>query len=108
MKRPCSRCLNPGARTGSSTRPQDARVLRPVRNQTEMMVRDLDSLVADDHPARAIWGLLERLDLSAFYSSIKAVLEQQGRPTNDPQVLLALWLLGTVEGVGSARKLASA
>jgi transposase len=88
------------------TRPQDARVLRPVRNQAEMMVRDLDSLVADDHPARAIWGLLEQLDLSAFYSAIKAVLEQPGRPTTDPQVLLALWLLGTVEGVGSARKLA--
>ena len=88
------------------TRPQDARVLRPVRNQAEMMVRDLDSLVADDHPARAIWGLLEQLDLSAFYGDIKAVLEQPGRPTTDPQVLLALWLLGTVEGVGSARKLA--
>jgi len=46
------------------------------------------------------------LDLSAFYGSIKAVLERPGRPTTDPQVLLALWLLGTVEGVGSARKLA--
>ena len=88
------------------TRPQEARVLRPVRNQGEMMVRDLDSLVAQDHPVRAIWGLLEQLDLSAFYGSIKAVLERPGRPTTDPQVLLALWLLGTVEGVGSARKLA--
>jgi transposase len=54
-----------------------------------MMVRDLDSLVADEHPARAIWGLLEQLDLSAFYGAIKAVLEQPGRPTTDPQVLLA-------------------
>jgi transposase len=46
------------------------------------------------------------LDLSAFYGSIKAVLEGPGRPTTDPQVLLALWLLATVEGVGSARRLA--
>ena len=37
--------------------------------------------------------------------SIKATLGRPGRPTTDPQVLLALWLLGTVEGVGSARKL---
>lgn len=88
------------------TQPEEARVLRPVRNQGEMIVRDLDSLVADDHPARAIWGLLQKLDLSAFYGSIKAVLDRPGRPTTDPQVLLALWLLGTVEGVGSARKLA--
>jgi transposase len=88
------------------TRLQDARVLRPVRNQAEMIMRDLDSLLPQDHPARAIWSLLEQLDLSAFYGSIKAVLEGPGRPTTDPQVLLALWLLGTVEGVGSARKLA--
>jgi transposase len=71
-----------------------------------MMVRDLDSLVAQDHPARAIWGLLEKLDLAGFYGAIKAVLDRPGRPTTDPQVLLAVWLLGTVEGVGSARKLA--
>jgi transposase len=71
-----------------------------------MLVRDLDSLVAQDHPARAIWGLLEKLDLAGFYGAIKAVLDRPGRPTTDPQVLLAVWLLGTVEGVGSARKLA--
>jgi hypothetical protein len=47
-------------------RPQEARGLRPVRNQAEMMLRDLDSLVAEDHPARAIWGLVEDLDLSGF------------------------------------------
>ena len=88
------------------TRPQEARVLRPVREQLQWVARDLEATVAQDHPARAIWGLLEDLDLSAFYSSIKAVLDRPGRPTTDPQVLLALWLLGTVDGVGSARKLA--
>jgi transposase len=88
------------------TRPEEARVLRPVRNQGEMMVRDLESLVAQEHSVRAIWAFLEQLDLSGFYSSIKAVLERPGRPTTDPKVLLALWLLGTVEGVGSARRLA--
>jgi transposase len=88
------------------TRAEEARVVGPVRNQAEMMIRDLDSLVAQDHPARAIWALLEKLDLSGFYGSIKAVLDRPGRPTTDPQVLLAVWLLGTVQGEGSARKLA--
>lgn len=88
------------------TRPQEARVLRPVRNQAEMIVRDLDSLVLVDHPVRSIWGFLEKLDLSAFYGSIKAVVNRPGRSTTDPQVLLALWLLATVQDVGSARKLA--
>ena len=90
------------------TRPEAARVLRPVREQLQWAPRDLEAVVPEEHPARAIWNLLENpslrsgqaLDLSAFYGSIKAVLEGPGRPTTDPQVLLALWLLATVEGVG--------
>jgi transposase len=77
-----------------------------VRNQIEWVPRDLDAAVAEDHPARAIWRLLDQLDLEGFYSSIKAALDRPGRPTTDPQVLLGLWLLAIVEGVGSARKLA--
>jgi len=82
------------------------RVKKPIRNQAEMLVRDLDSLVAEDHEVRAIWDFLDKLDLSAFYRSIKVVLDQPGRPASDPQVLLALWVYATVEGIGSARHLA--
>jgi transposase len=81
-------------------------VLRPNRQQQQWEPRDLDAALPQDHPARAIWDILERLNLDAFYGSIKAVLDRPGRPTTDPQVLLALWLLGTVQGVGSARELA--
>ena len=87
------------------TRPEEARVLRPAREQLQWVARDLEAAVSPEHPARAIWDLLENLDLSAFYGSIKAVAEKPGRPTTDPRVLLALWLLATVEGVGSARRL---
>ncbi len=87
------------------TQPGQARLRRPVRNQIEMMLRDLDSLVSEDHPVRAIWAYLQKLNLSAFYASIKAVLDAPGRPASDPQVLLALWIYATVEGVGSARRL---
>ncbi|MDD5083149.1 MAG: IS5/IS1182 family transposase, partial [Dehalococcoidales bacterium] len=79
----------------------DVRVRKPVRNQAEMLVRDLDSLVAEDHPARAIWDFLSKLDLAVFYRSIRVTLDQPGRPASDPQVLLALWVYATVEGVGS-------
>jgi transposase len=88
------------------TRPEEARVLKPNRQQIQWLPRHLDAMLAEDHPARTIWGLLENLDLSAFYGSIKATLDRPGHPTTDPQVLLALWLLATVEGIGSARKLA--
>ena len=77
-----------------------------MRHQLEWAAVDLESLLPQEHPARGIWGFVERLDLSAFYEPIKAVVNRPGRPTTDPQVLLALWLLATVEGVGSARRLA--
>lgn len=89
----------------SPTRPEHARVLRPKRGQLEWAPRDLEAALPEDHPARAIWGLLEKLNLASFYSSIKALLDSPGRPTTDPQVLLGLWLLASVEGIGSARQL---
>ena len=87
------------------TLPDQARLRRPIRNQVEMILRDLDSIIPEDHPVRAIWDFLQRLDLSDFYSSIKAVLNTPGRPASDPQVLLALWVYATVDGVGTARRL---
>ena len=87
------------------TRREDARVLKPNRQQLQWLPRDLDAALAEGHPARAIWGVLEQMDLSRFYGAIKATLDRPGRSATDPQVLLALWLLGTVEGIGSARKL---
>ena len=78
------------------TGPGEARVVRPMRHQLEWAAVDLESLLAQDHPARVIWGFVEGLDLSAFYEPIKAVVDRPGRPTTDPQVLLGLWLLATV------------
>src|SRR5439155_8742216 len=77
-----------------------------IRTQLQWLLHDLEAAVSPEHPVPAIWGLLEQLDLAAFYGGIKATLDRPGRPTTDPQVLLAVWLLGTVEGMGSARRLA--
>lgn len=88
-----------------ATRPEEARVMRPIRNQLEWTTGNLEEILPQEHPARAIWAMLERLALSAFYSSIKAVLGRPGHPATDPQVVLALWLYATTEGVGSARQL---
>lgn len=88
-----------------ATRPQDARVVRPVRNQIEWGPRELDAVLPAEHRARAIWAFLEALDLSSFYANIKALPNRSGRPASDPRVLLALWVYATVEGVGSAHRL---
>lgn len=89
-----------------ATRPEHARVVRPDRQQLQWMPRDLDAVLPQEHPARAIWDFLDHHDLAPFYASIAAVLDGPGRPATDPQVLLAVWLLATSEGVSSARHLA--
>jgi transposase len=81
------------------------RVVEPVRNQLSLQPMDLEALVADDHPVRAIWALTERLDLSEYYDEIASRGSTAGRPATDPRVMLALWLFANSEGVGSARLL---
>lgn len=76
------------------------------RDQAELRVFDIDSLIAQDHRARMFWSAVERLDLSRFYAPITARGSEPGRPALDPKVLLAVWLYATSEGVGSARHLA--
>ena len=90
----------------AKTRRGEARVNRPQRDQIEWTQVDAETLIPEDHVARAIWSYLERMELSAFYESVKSVGGGPGRPATDPQVLLALWMLATVDGVGSARRLA--
>ncbi len=81
------------------------RFIEADRKQIHLRPVDLEDLIAADHPARAIWALLEELDLSVFYESILARGSRPGRPAIDPKILLALWLFATSDGVGSAREL---
>lgn len=82
-----------------------ARFQRAERFQVEMQFLALDQMLPRDHQARAIWQFVEALDLTAFYDLIKAREGHVGRNPVDPRILLALWLLATTEGIGSARKL---
>lgn len=81
-----------------------ARVQRPERYQVEMRMRDLDSLLVQEHPARVVWAFVEKQDLSALYEGIRARQDRAGRAPIDPQILMALWLQATLDGVGSARE----
>jgi transposase len=76
------------------------------RDQIELQVVDLESTLASDHPARAVWAYVEQLDLSEPLGTIRARGDEPGRPAADPKILMALWLYATIEGVGSARALA--
>jgi transposase len=82
------------------------RLQRPDRSQTYLDSVDLDSQIAEDHLARTVWAFVEALDVAPLESGIKAREGTPGRPTPDRRLYVALWLFATLDGVGSARKLA--
>ena len=79
------------------------RVIGPDRAQLRWEMVDLDSQLPDDHRARVVWAFVQGMDLGELYDRIKARDEVAGRPATDPQVVLAVWLYATMEGIGSAR-----
>lgn len=81
------------------------RLRRPDRQQLRMDPLCLDECLPDDHPARLVWQVVERLDLSAFYESLKARGSDPGRAATDPRLLMALWLYAAIDGVGRGREL---
>ena len=76
------------------------------RQQMSWRVVDVEKLIGEDHPARAIWELVGRLDLSAFYADIESSAIEGGRPAFDPQLLIRLWVYAYSQGIGSAREVA--
>src|SRR5713226_4101390 len=76
------------------------------RQQMSWRAVDVQRLIGEDHPARAIWGLVGRLDLSRFYEGIESSTEEGGRPAFDPQLLISLWVYAYSVGIGSAREVA--
>lgn len=65
-----------------------------------------DGLIPVDHPARLLWQVTGKLDLSGFYDTIQARSGVVGRDATDPRLLIALWLYAAIRGIGSARELA--
>ena len=80
--------------------------IKPVeRNQMMMKPIDVERLIEEDHPARAIWEFVGKLDLSAYEQPIEAVEGVAGRPVWDPRLLISLWIYAYSRGMGSAREI---
>lgn len=84
---------------------RDKRVRRPERLQVEMQFYSLDQMLASDHQARVVWAYVQSLDLSMLYERIQVTSSDAGRPAIAPEILVALWLLATLESIGAAREL---
>ena len=64
------------------------------RQQMSWRAVDVEHLIGEDHPARAIWALVGRLDLSAFYRAIESAsdlglgIEYEGGHRDPPSYFL--------------------
>src|SRR3984957_1477242 len=76
------------------------------RQQMSWRAVDVERLIGEDHPARPIWTLVGRLNLSSFYRGIESSTEKGGRPAFDPHLLISLWVYAYSQGIGSAREVA--
>lgn len=77
------------------------------RGKLVLTAIELDKVLPADHKARAIVDLLERVDVTAFYSGIRTLKGRAGRSMRDPKTLIAVILYGISEGIGSMRELAA-
>ena len=75
------------------------------RQQLSWRAVDVEQLISEDHPARAIWTVVGGLDLRRFYENIESSAEEGGRPAIDPQLLISLWVYAYSRGIGSAREI---
>jgi len=77
---------------------------QPVnRAQLQFQMVDVEALIPEDHPARAIWEFVGTLDLRRFTEEVRAVEGHAGRPAYDPRLLVSLWIYSYSQGVSSAR-----
>lgn len=83
-----------------------ARVNRPHRTQVEMQLFSLDQMLPADDRARSVWTFVQGLDLQPFYSDFQVTDHTAGRTAIAPEILIGLWLLATLDGIGSAREVA--
>jgi transposase len=64
---------------------------------------DVERLIGEEHPARAVWEFVVQLDMSGYREEVRAVEGKAGRPGWDPRLLISLWVYAYSEGVGSGR-----
>src|SRR4051812_7048084 len=60
------------------------RLRRPDRQRPLVRPRTIDQLIPEDHPARALWALVQRWDLTPFLRRIRARGARPGRAATDP------------------------
>ena len=81
------------------------RVREPRRDGQRIVFEIRDDSIPVEHPARLLWEVLGRVDLSAFVAQAKAVQGGPGGSLKSRRMLLTLWAYALTQGIGSAREI---
>jgi transposase len=81
----------------------EARLKEVERKQLFFRMVDVEQLIEEDHPARAIWDFVGQMDLSGYTKQVRSVAGAAGRPAYDPRLMVSLWVYSYSLGVSSAR-----
>jgi transposase len=76
------------------------------RSQMLWKAVDVEELIPEDHPARALWDFTGHLDLGRFCETARCVEGHAGQPALHPRLLTSVWLYAYSRGIGSAREVA--
>ena len=86
--------------------PEPPRRFRHIeRNQPSWMVVDLERMLEESHPARAIWDFVGGLDLGPFEEPVKVRVGGAGRDSWSPRLLISMWIYAYSRGISSAREI---
>lgn len=82
-----------------------AEVRLKVVDRRQLLLRtvDVEQLIREDHPARAIWDFVGQLDLTRYTEQVRSIAGAAGRPAFDPHLMVSLWVYSYSQGVSSAR-----
>lgn len=75
------------------------------RNQSFLAPVDLERMLDEAHPVRAIWEFVGGLDLSRFEENVKTVVGGAGRDPWPPRLLISIWIHAYSRGISSAREI---
>jgi transposase len=81
------------------------RVREPRREGQQIVFEIRDDSIPLEHPARLLWEVLGRVDLSAFVAQAKAVEGGRGGSIKSRRMLLTLWAYAFTQGIVSAREI---
>lgn len=84
---------------------EQLKLRRPERRQIVFAEIDVERLVEQVNPVRAIWALTGRPDLSGLAAGLRSEQGAAGRAAWDPRLLTAIWIWAYSEAISSAREI---